>query len=275
MSTFSERLGYKHIRSVIQKESIDELLRNDLWNIIYQGYFSRLHNLNTISLIKKVWLDYFHKRTDEFYVESGFSIIRDKFLTGQWHDVYDLIEVIPNSYYKLYNNEALLKKVIITLNNVLKNNLSAYQFVDVHLIEITSEEEIIEIEAAVNINNDKLTTVKSHLKRALELLSDRKTPDYRNSIKESISAVESLCCIITKSPNTTLGQALKIIVETHGIHSSLKGSFEKLYGYTSDAEGIRHALQDQPTLKQEDARFMLVACSAFINYLVVKTNLNS
>jgi hypothetical protein len=40
-----------------------------------------------------------------------------------------------------------------------------------------------------------------------------------------------------------------------------------MYGYTSDAEGIRHALMDEPTLESEDAKFMLVSCSAFVNYL--------
>lgn len=54
------------------------------------------------------------------------------------------------------------------------------------------------------------------------------------------------------------------------MHPALKGSFEKLYGYTSDAEGIRHALLDEPNLDFEDAKFMLVSCSAFVNYLKAK-----
>ena len=40
--------------------------------------------------------------------------------------------------------------------------------------------------------------------------------------------------------------------------------------YTSDAAGIRHALLEDPNLDAEDAKFMLVACSAFINYLWAK-----
>jgi hypothetical protein len=43
-----------------------------------------------------------------------------------------------------------------------------------------------------------------------------------------------------------------------------------MYGYTSDAEGIRHALLEEPTLEQADAIFMLVTCSAFVNYLRAK-----
>lgn len=49
----------------------------------------------------------------------------------------------------------------------------------------------------------------------------------------------------------------------------MKSAFEKLYGYTSDANGIRHAGNiggNSSTF--EEAKFMLVSCSAFINYLI-------
>ena len=103
------------------------------------------------------------------------------------------------------------------------------------------------------------------------LMSDRKSPDYRNSIKESISAVEAICRLITNHKKVTLGQCLK---EMEGakvmLHGALKKAFSNLYGYTSSAAGIRHALMDEPRLSFEDAKFMLVSCSAFINYLVSK-----
>jgi hypothetical protein len=55
-------------------------------------------------------------------------------------------------------------------------------------------------------------------------------------------------------------------------HPALKEAFDKLYGWTSDAEGIRHGLglMEEPNLEFEDAKFMLVACSAFINFLLEK-----
>lgn len=42
---------------------------------------------------------------------------------------------------------------------------------------------------------------------------------------------------------------------------------------TGAAEGMCHALMDQPNLEPEDARFMVVACSGFINYLKSKLSL--
>ena len=49
----------------------------------------------------------------------------------------------------------------------------------------------------------------------------------------------------------------------------MKEAFGKLYGYTSDANGIRHAGDiGGPSSTFEEAKFMLVSCSAFINYLI-------
>ena len=136
---------------------------------------------------------------------------------------------------------------------------------------MTSEEEIIAVEEALS-TSDSLQPVRIHLKTALDLFSDRKNPDYRNSIKESISAVEALCRIITGNPKATLGDALREVEKKVELHGALKGAFEKLYGYTSDEGGIRHSLLDESTLNFEDAKFMLVCCSAFINYLASKAS---
>ena len=56
------------------------------------------------------------------------------------------------------------------------------------------------------------------------------------------------------------------------IHPALLDSFNKLYAYTSDAEGIRHSLMEESTLCFEDAKFMLVSCCAFVNYLRLKAS---
>ena len=52
------------------------------------------------------------------------------------------------------------------------------------------------------------------------------------------------------------------------IHPALKGAFSKLYGYTSDASGVRHAGElGGKDSTFEEAKFMLVSCCAFVNYL--------
>ena len=133
--------------------------------------------------------------------------------------------------------------------------------------EISSSDEVDEIENAIE-KSTPYYGVKQHLSKAITLLNDKKNPDYRNSIKESISAVESLCATISRDKNATLGVALRGLEKRGVLHPALKSAFSSLYGYTSDADGIRHALMEESNLTSADARFMLISCSAFVNYVI-------
>ncbi len=42
------------------------------------------------------------------------------------------------------------------------------------------------------------------------------------------------------------------------------------YGYTSQADGIWHALMGEANITQADARYFLMTCSAFVNLLKTK-----
>jgi hypothetical protein len=112
--------------------------------------------------------------------------------------------------------------------------------------------------------------VRVHLSSALQKLNDRKNPDFRNSIKESISAVEGACRHLTKQDNVSLGDALKILDSERPFHPAFKAALLKLYGWTSDESGIRHAIKDADKVESADAQFMLVTCSAFVNYLLTR-----
>ena len=153
------------------------------------------------------------------------------------------------------------------MNDCLEIENSAYRVINYQITPITSEQEIQSIEDALE-NTHPYTGIQQHLNQALKLMSDRQKPDYRNSIKESISAVESICKIVTDDEKATLGQALKIIESKYGLHEALKKSLSQLYGYTSDADGIRHAMLEESNLSYIDAKFMLVARTNFINYLI-------
>jgi len=283
MKSFSQRIGVKPVRSAIQREAADELLRNALWNALNYFYWNHIPDWQSDTeqhfniLLIKFWVNHYGNRIDELEKDNTVLKLKIKndFLNLSWNEMFDILEFFPNNY-ELENydgglNNRLNNEFVEFSNRILEKHLSAYRFVDKLITEISTEEEITAIESALE-DTSKFKNVQTHIRRALELLSDRNNPDYRNSIKESISAIESFCCTLTNNPKATLGQALKGIEKEHNLHSALKNSFSSLYGYTSDENGIRHSLLDESTLKQEDAKFMLVACSAFINYLLVKSN---
>lgn len=278
MKLFSQRKGLKPIRSVIQVDSMDKSLRNRLWNALTIIYWDTAgpwlpdsENSRINVLCQALWHLYFGKTIDVIKDswQSTLHEIKDYFFTCKWNEVYDFIEFVASHYpQESHVHEKLNEKFMNACNSILKQDLSAYRFIDGKIVQITSEEEINEIEKALDIPTP-LKPVKKHLTKALNLLADRKKPDYGNSIKESILAVEAICGLITKNPKTTLGQALKEIDKTNTIeiHPALKKAFGNLYGYSSDADGIRHALLEKTDLDIEDATFMLVSVSAFINYL--------
>lgn len=173
-------------------------------------------------------------------------------------------------FFKFVLSYASGSYIIQAVNLVLERELSGYRFVDGIFTDITDEQEVAMLEEA--LNDDEYPGVKAHLRRALELLSDRENPDYRNSIKESISAVESISKVIAKKPNASLSKALEEI-DRRGkvkIHTALREGFMKLYSYTSNEYGIRHAMLDEPDLSADDAKYFLLSCTSFINYLKAK-----
>lgn len=276
---FSERYGYKPVRKIIQKESIDKELKNSLWSILNHCFWSRKYDngrlnyyrdSNLRNLINAYWFNLFKVPTDTIplKIDDAIKQIRSYFFQCEWHIIYSLIEETLDNYPSQYCEKK--EKFIEQINHVLEIENSAYRIINNEIIPITSEQEIKSIEEAIT-NTNQFSGVQQHLNQALKLMSDRQNPDYRNSIKESISAVESICKIVTNEDKATLGKALKIIEDKHGLHAALKGSLSQLYGYTSDADGIRHAMLEESNLSYIDAKFMLVACTNFINYLIDKT----
>jgi hypothetical protein len=72
---------------------------------------------------------------------------------------------------------------------------------------------------------------------------------------------------------STLGKALNAL-ESKGIKidDQLKNGFDKIYAFTNNKQsGIRHAIiEEHKNPDFDDAKYMLVVCSSFINYLVGK-----
>ena len=146
------------------------------------------------------------------------------------------------------------------LNEILENNCSGYRIVNCLVTPITNQNEITEIETALEQDNG----VAVHLSAALRFLSDKNAKDYRNSIKESISAVEKLVRDITGE--STLGKALRRL-EKNGIiiPKFLKQGFENIYTWTNETDGIRNALMtEDDNLSCSEEQFMLIVCSCHL-----------
>lgn len=272
MALFSERNGYTKVSDVIIRERITPEIQNAIctcFDKLYDIYNLEGYRQIQESLDKYIWTKFLNKRLFHFD-DKDFDpadYIEDP--NVQWYKKLDLIEF--SIKYMLEEDEinhiSVTQRFSEILNAEFERLNFAYRIVNYEIVDITSEQEIQAIETAINKSP---RNVQIHLNSALEKYAQRPIGDYRNSIKESISAVEAFCR--EKTGENSLGKALnKLEREGLFLHSLLKSAFDKLYAYTNQEDtGIRHALMDDEenyTPTAEEALFMLVSCSAFINYL--------
>ena len=284
MTLFSERYGYTKPLDVIVRETMPEEVENAIctcYDLLEETLRRACFGLsdNTYNKMELfLWTNFLNKRNNDFYGEYGghmivaTSVLKDN--SYKWYDKLNLVELSVKWLFVIGENNPMLLKTtesfIKRLNHEFERLNYAYRIVGKEIVEVSSKEEIIAIENAIK---DSGNNIRLHLESALSLLAKKPRGEYRNSIKESISAVEAVCRELTGK--NTLGDALnEIEKDGNSIPKVLKLGFEKLYGYTNNKEtGIRHALMDDegiyiPSLSE--AIFMLVSCSAFINYLLAK-----
>ena len=286
---FSDRYAIKPENIEIQLKEFDHRTRIQLQNMISQLY-SEVYNNDTYWGNTQIQ-DFFRYVLGTIYAEpistlkrydddKVLAIINGTIMNDDYDDVLTLIEAVAQywdcylkdvsgrNYYNPYNGY-VKKSIFEIINGVFEREYIGYRFIEANISPISDSNEVNAISEALKNKNQ---SVREHILKANILLSDREKPDYENSIKESISAVEAICEILTgiHGKEATLGNMLKKLEESGvEIHSALKKAFNILYGYTSDANGIRHAGDiGGPSSTFEEAKFMLVSCSAFINYLM-------
>jgi hypothetical protein len=246
------------------KNSLWSLLKVHIWDHVLPTRYSTIFSMNPRieTLCVRLWFDYYKRPLDTLGdFDKVHKLIQSDFFQSEWYEVYNFVEFVAANFP--YGN---VDQFTDHCNLSLERECSAYRFVNGLITRITDEQEVASIEQALEKSQGP---VRTHLRVALEKLSNREKPDYRNSIKESISAIESLAAIAL-GEKATLGQLTKKLEEKTGLHPALGKALSNLYGYTSDEDGIRHAILESKQLSFEDAKFFLVICSAFANLVNAK-----
>ena len=273
---FSERKGIKHFSDIVQIDDLNERTRNKIYTIT-KNVFDLANGYNEIEdyIIEYIYEELFSltKRdipremysTNYSYVKV-FDQVYSVIIEEEYSDVFTFIEGIIKCFYIIDRSNCsmlnLKNNYIERIDYIFQSENVNYRIINEKITDIVDEQQISSIEETLN---NPYKEVSRHYSKAIEQLYSLK--DFDNSIKESISSVEAMCQILTKNSKATLGDALKLLKDK--IHPAMKSAFEKLYGYTSDANGIRHANglgEGDSTF--EEAKYMLVSCSAFLNYLI-------
>ena len=190
-------------------------------------------------------------------------------MESEFYHVLDLIEITVNGFDDHeYVDPIDIKDLFISHQAAywLDTSQRPYRFIPC----ANPEQGAATREAIETLREGGMDGATTHLREAAEHIN---LGQYADSVKDSILAVESVACEIDPKANETLTPALKSLSRAGVLkHPALKAGFEKLYGYTSDEGGIRHALvfQDAADVGQDEAMFMFGACASFSAYLVNK-----
>lgn len=201
MKRFSERIGAVSSPSTIQVDSISKDLRNSLWNLFYSTYEDSTWDYwkRVASYVAR----FFRKVPADDLPYENYDCrkwLKEYFFSLKWYEAYDFLEFlvkthrascrIPFASGGTHQHPFDNDKFMGAANSILERELSGCRFVAGVLSPITTPVEVEAIEGAADAAASKgFQGAHEHLTNALRLLGKKPKPDYRNSIKESISSV--------------------------------------------------------------------------------------
>lgn len=262
-------MGITKPKTVLQLEAIDDDLKNGLWQscIEFPLASNQVYTAGSKAFeraVRGIYVNVFKETSDEIPVTTRkvMDRLKEWFYGARWYEVYNFLEFLLS----IEQNPVFARRVSFFLTR----EKSGYRIVENKFVPITDPVEIREIASAASLPS-RFSAAREHIQTAIDLFARKPQADYRNSIKESISAVESVVRVIANNPKATLGDALKVMNDRSPMHPAFKEAMSKLYGYTSDEGGIRHSLTEASNVDEAEAKFMIVACSAFVNFCVQRS----
>lgn len=267
--SFSQAHGYEDVPGPLNLEDLPNVARTRIWNVVYLS----LRETSPSNWVSGCWREILRDKHVNFDFlpidewDTGLELhrhsLREFIETRPFNKVFDLLQFV-------IQHESCPLELIRALKRSFQESQLAY-FVDetfppTILPVATPEEGEAFVSSLEVLRNAGLDGSTSHLRKAARLINNG---DWAGSVRESIHAVESVARQLDPNEGQTLGPALTEIARRGSLHSALREGFLKIYGYTSDEQGIRHALLDSDEAKVglEEAVFMLGACASFASYL--------
>ncbi len=279
--TFSQAEGIDPLPQPAELGELPEKARARLWKLIYESMkqSSPPNMIGGPSFVGEPWrsilCDYYvdvqNGAVDEFddQFHTRTETLKKLVLEGPFNRVLDFLEFVMRhrGRKKSYRRLAFGPN----LEAVLKEYQCAYTVVDGDtIVPVALPEQRESMKRAFDtLKSGSFKGAREHLRKSAKNLN---AGDYADSVRNSIHAVESAARRLDAAAAKSLKPALDALARNGvNLHPAFKRAIEKLYGYTSDEDGIRHALlEKEAKVDVEDATFMFGACSSFAAYLVNK-----
>lgn len=273
--TFSQRYGYAPLPEPMRLEEISDDLRREILNAIREIILKDALPPTFLEeeakrFVERVLGNILKKAEHE--IDSTYSNALSQFAkltrNSPFNVVLELVEIVANDGPHTKDFANRVSELFERYAAAYRLDTSQYPY---RFFPQTSKEQGEAVSGAIEtLHESGMEGAATHLRQAAQHIN---AAQYGDSIADSIHAVESVARLLDPKASQTLAPALDSL-EKAGLlrHAALKEAFKKLYGYSSDEQGIRHALldRDSPDVGLDEAMFMFGACAPFAAYLVSK-----
>ena len=283
-NSFSQRFDNDPLPESMKLEYLSGEARTALFNVIYDivsasGNWGWQENLPRPRMCRRAIASCLGKnmRSIDGTRDGLFDQLQSAIDDSPFNKVFDLLGYIANYPVDQNSKDSArlsmeLKRFPRDINNAFDRYGVAYLFdISKQPFEIfprNSEAQGIAIQNSVaTLKNNGLSAPVTHLRDAASHLDNG---EHADAIADSIHAVESVARFFDSERNQTLGPAIDSLLQKGVLkHPALASAIKSLYGYTSDEEGIRHALVfgDKANVDMKEAMFMFGACASLAAYL--------
>lgn len=223
-------------------------------------------------------------------IEEARLYVEERLKTLPWQKRFDFCEIIylklayvPDEYFFHYQNQTpftlsdaqtYLEKEI---QQLFIDEFFAYEFIKGSVIRKGRKHTVETADRAQYVMSDKrLQSARMHYSKALNFFRDRRQPDYANTVKEAVCAVESAGKdLFPQAKASTLGELinwLKNKKNNIAIPSALTNTFTSVYALRNSAEGVAHGSANGGEITAAIAEYILSLSASTIIYLVDLAN---
>jgi len=274
---FSEREGLKPLPSAYKLGELPYEARNEIKYIFSEelNKFSGIHYgceplPDWHKILKDFHVQFLELPVEVFYPENIKSQLFGLLSQGTYNEVLDALEFF-------INHPILIQHSLRgSLSKLFERKQIAYMLIErdintrIFVPRTSKEEGVAYLRALQALDTDQFFGSRKSLVEAGYYLGKK---EFNNSVRESIHAIESMIRVLTGDKSTKFSDGIRELGKKFSLHPALREGFVKLYGFSSDEDGVRHSsTQETESVDEETAFYFLGSCSSFITLLIHKAN---
>ncbi len=292
---------YTNLPEHAELDDLTPVARQALWTIFHHqvAHYPHAKNVPTKEwnfVLRRLHLDFLGKGLDEYdsYLKTISAQYKPVFLEGHSSQV---IRILQMAMERLAEAKKFAARDCISFFGFLefvfrpkpRSNFvrlldnTFEEFGMPYYVDMSSGEPII-VPVSNPVDKDSIkqtlsvlpkygySNAEKHFRSAIE---HQNKQAWKESINESIKALESVAVTIKETPKPTLGSAIVAIRKDGKVHTTLCDAMNAIWSFTNKGSGIRHGqpekddqMSDQVNaVARKESGLMLLICMQFAVYL--------